>query len=129
MTTAPTQTSAASFSNTAAPWSQRNLNPGLAIIEELRLAKAQKRAAEVAEKQALSRFKSARAEGLLDEHFDDLAEEYCGKGVTITVGTHSRYAEKSYSDTLQQQMKAERDDGTAKPTVSEVIRVKLEDVS
>jgi len=128
MTTAPTQTSAANSLTTATPWSQRNLNPGATIIEELRLAKAQKRAADVAEKQALSRFKAARDEGLLDEHFDDLAEEYCGTGVTITVSTHSRYAEKSYSDTLQQQMKAERDDGTAKPTVSEVIRVKLEDV-
>ena len=110
-----------------APWSQRNLATGSAILEDLRKAKANLRVAQQAEKQAVAAFKDAVADGELTEFFDELAEMYCAPGITVTVTQSTRYSEKGYSDTLQQQMKAERENGIATATVSETVRVKLSD--
>lgn len=110
-----------------APWNQRNLATGSAILEDLRKAKANLRVAQQAEKQAVAAFKDAVADGELAEFFDDLAEMYCAPGITVTITQSTRYSEKGYSDTLQQQMKAERDNGIATATVSETVRVKLSD--
>ena len=96
-------------------------------MDDLRVAKANKRAADAAEKQALSAFKAAQAEGQLDEFFDELAEQFCAPGVTVTISSGERYGEKCYSASLQEAMKAEREDGTAKPTTYETFRVKLDD--
>ena len=114
--------------NTASPsgpWSQRNLATGSQILEDLRKAKANLKIAQQAEKQALQAFKDAKANGDLDEHFDDLAEQYCAPGIVVTITEGTRFSEKGYSTNLQVQMKAERDNGIAKPTKYETIRVKL----
>ena len=130
MTTAPSKSCNATSPNTAGdslPWSQRNLEIGSKVMDDLRIAKANKRAADAAEKQALSAFKAAQAEGQLDEFFDELAEQFCAPGLTVTIVNGERYGEKCYSARLQEAMKAEREDGTAKPTTYETFRVKLDD--
>ena len=111
----------------SAPWSGRSLDVGKQILEDLRIAKKNKRAADVAEKQAVSAFKYAIAEGLMHEHFDELAEEYCAPGLTVRITSGQRYSEKSYSEELQAAMKAERENGTAKASTYETVRVKLDD--
>ena len=108
-------------------WSQRNLEVGAKIMEDLRIAKANKRVADAAEKQAMAVVKHAKAEGLLDEFYDELAEEYCAPGIKFTVSTSTRYSEKSYSDSTQALLKNERDNGIAKPTTVEAYRVTLQD--
>ena len=130
MTTAPPVSSNETLLNTAGaslPWTQRNLEIGTKVMDDLRIAKANKRAADAAEKQALSAFKAAKAEGQLDEFFDDLAEQFCAPGLTVTITSSERYGEKCYSAGLQEAMQAERENGTAKPTTYEVFRVTLDD--
>ena len=95
-------------------------------MDDLRTAKANKKAADAAEKQAVATFKHALAEGLLQEYYDDLAGEYVAPGITVTITETVRFSEKCYSESLQTAMKEERDNGSAKPTISETIRVKLD---
>ena len=130
MTTAPSKNSKSISSTTATdslPWTQRNLEIGTKVMEDLRIAKANKRIADAAEKQAMAAFKAAKAEGQLEEFFDDLAEQFCAPGLTVTVSTGQRYGEKCYSAVLQEAMQAERENGTAKATSYEVFRVVLDD--
>ena len=96
-------------------------------MEDLRVAKANKRAADTAEKQALAAFKYAIEEKQMHEFFDELSEEYCAPGLTVRITSQQRYYDKSYSAELQAAMKAERENGTAKPTISDVYRVTLDD--
>ena len=110
-----------------APWSQRNLATGSAILEDLRKAKANLRVAQQAEKQAVAAFKDAVADGELAEFFNDLDETYCAPGITVTFIKSTRYSEKGYSDTLRKQMEAERENGIATATVVESMLVKLSD--
>jgi len=100
---------------------------GSKILEDLKKAKANLRVAQAAEKQAMQAFKDARADGQLDELFDDLAEQYCAPGILVTISQRHRFSDKSYSTKLQVQMKDERDSGIAEPTKYEAISVKLED--
>ena len=127
MTTSPTSKHSETGLTTVSPWTQRNLESGTKIMEDLRIAKANKKAADAAEKQAVSTFKYGLKEGLLNEYYDELAEEYTAPGITVTVAATVRFSEKCYSEALQNAMKEERDNGSAKPTVSETIRVKLND--
>ena len=127
MTTSPTPTCNENGLSTAGPWTQRNLELGEKILEDLKIAKANKRTADAAEKQAMATFKHAVAEGIMHSFFDDLSEEYTGSGISVTSCSTSRYSEKSYSEALQNAMKDERANGVAQPTVSESFRVKLTD--
>lgn len=112
---------------TAGPWTHRSLELGGKILEDLRVAKVNKRVADAAEKQAMATFKHAAAEGIMDGYFDDLSEEFAGPGISVTLSSTSRYSEKSYSEALQNAMKEERENGVAKPTVSDSYRVKIAD--
>ena len=130
MTTAQPLRSNETSLNTAGdslPWTQRNLKTGSKVMEKVLIGKANKRAADAFDKQAMAEFKAARDEGLLDEYFDELAEQFCAPGLTVTVTSSERYGEKCYSAGLQEAMQAERENGTAKPTTYEVFRVTLDD--
>ena len=108
-------------------WGQRNLKVGAKILDDLKTAKRNKRIADAAEKQAMAALKHARTEGLLDEFYDELSEEYIGPGIKITVASSTRYSEKGYSADTQAAMKHERDTGIAKPTQVETYRVTIDD--
>jgi len=127
MTTSPTPTCNENGLITVGPWTQQNLELGEKILDDLKIAKANKRTADAAEKQAMATFKHAVAEGIMNSFFDDLSEEYKGSGISVTTYATSRYSEKSYSEALQNAMKDERVNGVAQPTVSESFRVKLTD--
>ena len=128
MTTAPSKNSNATTSPTAtssAPWTGRNLDVSEDVVREYVAANASYKAAEARWKQAQSALKHAHAEGLLEGHFDDLAEVYEFEGVTFTKSSRTTWPLSGFSAELQALHKQEKDDGTAKPSVSEYLRAKF----
>ena len=112
-------------SNTAGPWSHRSIDVAQTLVNDYVLAKKNKATADTVFKQAESALKYARSEGLLDGHFDELAEVYEFPGVSFSVVRRETYPMSAYSAELQAMAKAEKEDGTAKPTVSEFLKAKI----
>ena len=79
MTTSPISECNENGSPTAGPWTHRSLELGGKILEDLRVAKVNKRVADAAEKQAMATFKHAAAEGIMDGYFNDLSEGLPGQ--------------------------------------------------
>ena len=130
MTTAPSKNSNATTSTTAissAPWTGRNLDVSEEVVREYIAANATYKAAEARWKQAQSALKHAHAEGLLEGHFDELAEVYEFEGVTFSKSSRTTWPISGFSDELQALHKKEKENGVAQPTVSEYLRAKFND--
>ena len=97
------------------------------VVREYTAANAAYKAAEARWKQAQSCLKHAHAEGLLEGHFDDLSETYEFNGVSFSKTTRTTWPISGFSAELQALHKQEKDDGTAKPSVSEYLRAKFAD--
>ena len=97
------------------------------MVREYVAANASYKAAEARWKQAQSALKDAHAEHLLDGHYDELAEWYEFDGVTFSKATRTTWPLSGFSAELQALHKQEKDDGTAKPSVSEYLRAKFSD--
>ena len=70
-------------------------------------------------KQAIADLEHARENGELDQTWNKRSKAYLMPGgLTIRQTSRTTYSAKSYSDTLQKLMEKEREDGTAKPTIS-----------
>lgn len=130
MTTAPSKNSNATTSPTAissAPWTGRNLDVSEDVVREYVAANASYKAAEARWKQAQSALKDAHADHLLDGHYDERAEVYEFDGVTFSKATRTSWPMSGFSAELQALHKKEKNDGTAKPSVSEYLRAKFSD--
>jgi putative NIF3 family GTP cyclohydrolase 1 type 2 len=113
-------------SNTAGPWSHRNIDVAQTLVNDYVAAKKNKATCDTLFKQAENALRYARSEGLLEDHFDELAEVYEFPGVTFSVVRRETYPMSAFSAELQAMVKAEKEDGTARPTVSEFLRAKVD---
>ena len=125
VTAEPVESCGLNTSNTAGPWSHRSIDVAQTLVNDYVLAKKNKATADTVFKQAENALKYARSEGLLDGHFDELAEVYEFPGVSFSVVRRETYPMSAYSAELQAMAKAEKEDGTAKPTVSEFLKAKI----
>lgn len=125
VTAEPVESCGLTTSNTAGPWSHRNIDVTRTLVNDYVAAKKNKATCDMLFKQAENALKYAHAEGLLDEHFDELAEVYQFPGVTFAVVRRETYPLSAYSAELQAMAKAEKENGTAKPTVSEFLKAKI----
>ena len=95
------------------------------VVREYVAANSAYKAAETRWKQAQSALNHAHAEGLLDGQFDELAKVYEFDGVSFTKTSRKAWPLSGFSAELQAQHKQEKDEGTAKPTISEYLRAKF----
>jgi len=130
MTTTHTETSKSLTSKSAfpaGPWTGRTLDQSETIVRQYAMAYERKRTAEAEFKQAEASLKHAHSEGLLEGHFDDLSETYEFKGVRFSKASRQSWPIKNFSEQLQTQYQQEKDNGVAKPNVSEYLRPKFLD--
>lgn len=125
MTAQPVENCGLNTSNAAGPWSHRNIDVTRTLVNDYLAAKKNKATCDMLFKQAESALRYAHAEGLLEDHFDELAEVYEFPGVTFSVVKRETYPMSAYSEELQAMAKAEKENGTAKPTVSEFLKAKI----
>jgi len=130
MTTIPTETSKTPGSSTAfpaGPWTGRTLDQSETIVRQYAAAYERKRTAEAEFKQAEASLKHAHSEGLLEGHYDDLSDTYEFKGVRFSKASRQSWPIGNFSEQLQTQYQQEKDNGVAKPNVSEYLRAKFHD--
>ena len=130
MTTAPTTNSNATSLITATdslPWQGRSLDISEDVVREYVAAHSAHKASEARWKQAQAALKHAHAEGLLEGHFNDLSETYEFSGVSFSQSSRTTWPISGFSEQLQSLHKQEKDDGTAKPTISKYLRAKIAD--
>ena len=87
------------------------------IANWIRLKKAAAEAA-LAFKAEDEWMEKARKGGLLDEYYDELSEEYDCPGVTWVRSETRRWSEKSYSQELQDSIKAFKDKNEAPVSIT-----------
>lgn len=130
MTTTPTEkckTPGSDIAIDSPPWKARTLDVSEDVVREYAAANAAYKAAESRWKQAQSTLKHAQAEGLLEGHYDDLSETYEFEGVSFSKSTRTTWPISGFSEELQALHKQEKENGIAKPTVSEFLRAKFSD--
>ena len=130
MTTVPTETSKTpglTIATDSAPWTGRSLDVSEDVVREYTAANSAYKAAEARWKQAQSALRHAHAEGLLDGHYDEQSKTYDFDGVLFSKATRTSWPISGFSEELQALHKQEKDDGTAKPNVSEYLRAKYTD--
>ena len=130
MTSIHTETSKTPGSSTAfpaGPWTGRTLDQSETIVRQYAAAYERKRTAEAEFKQAEASLKHAHSEGLLEGHYDDLSETYEFKGVRFSKASRQSWPIGNFSEQLQTQYQQEKDNGVAKPNVSEYLRAKFLD--
>jgi hypothetical protein len=130
MTTAPTENFKTHTSNSAfpaGPWTGRTLDQSETIVRQYAAAYERKRTAEAEFKQAEASLKHAHSEGLLEGHYDDLSETYEFKGVRFSKASRKSWPIGNFSEQLQTQYQQEKENGVAKPNVSEYLRAKFLD--
>ena len=111
----------------AGPWTGRTLDQSETIVRQYAAAYERKRTAEAEFKQAEASLKHAHSEGLLEGHYDDLSETYEFKGVRFSKASRQSWPIGNFSEQLQTQYQQEKDNGVAKPNVSEYLRAKFLD--
>jgi hypothetical protein len=111
----------------AGPWTGRTLDQSETIVRQYAMAYERKRTAEAEFKQAEASLKHAHSEGLLEGHYDDLSETYEFKGVRFSKASRKSWPIGNFSEQLQTQYQQEKDNGVAKPNVSEYLRAKFLD--
>ena len=111
----------------AGPWTGRTLDQSETIVRQYLTAYERKRTAEAEFKQAEASLKHAHSEGLLEGHYDDLSETYEFKGVRFSKASRQSWPIGNFSEQLQTQYQQEKDNGVAKPNVSEYLRAKFLD--
>ena len=127
MTTTHTETSKSLTSKSAfpaGPWTGRTLDQSETIVRQYAAAYERKRTAEAEFKQAEASLKHAHSEGLLEGHYDDLSETYEFESVRFKKTSRKSWPLKNFSKQLQAQYQQEKDDGTAKPNISESLAAK-----
>ena len=130
MTNDPTRSCKPNSSITATdslPWQGRSLDISEDVVREYVSANSAYKAADSRWKQAQAALKHAHAEGLLQGHFDDLSETYEFSGVSFSNSERTTWPISGFSEELQALHKQEKDDGTAKPTISQYLRAKFAD--
>jgi hypothetical protein len=130
MTSIHTESSKTPGLNTAfpaGPWTGRTLDQSETIVRQYAAAYERKRTAEAEFKQAEASLKHAHSEGLLEGHYDDLSETYEFKGVRFSKASRQSWPIGNFSEQLQTQYQQEKDNGVAKPNVSEYLRAKFHD--
>jgi hypothetical protein len=130
MTSIHTETSKTPGSSTAfpaGPWTGRTLDQSETIVRQYAAAYERKRTAEAEFKQAEASLKHAHSEGLLEGHYDDLSDTYEFKGVRFSKASRQSWPIGNFSEQLQTQYQQEKDNGVAKPNVSEYLRAKFHD--
>ena len=130
MTSIHTKTSSETTTSTAfpaGPWTGRTLDQSETIVRQYAAAYERKRTAEAEFKQAEASLKHAHSEGLLEGHYDDLSETYEFKGVRFSKASRQSWPIGNFSEQLQTQYQQEKDNGVAKPNVSEYLRAKFLD--
>jgi hypothetical protein len=111
----------------AGPWTGRTLDQSETIVRQYAAAYERKRTAEAEFKQAEASLKHAHSEGLLEGHYDDLSDTYEFKGVRFSKASRQSWPIGNFSEQLQTQYQQEKDNGVAKPNVSEYLRAKFLD--
>ena len=111
----------------AGPWTGRTLDQSETIVRQYAAAYERKRTAEAEFKQAEASLKHAHSEGLLEGHYDDLSETYEFKGVRFSKASRQSWPIGNFSEQLQTQYQQEKENGVAKPNVSEYLRAKFLD--
>jgi hypothetical protein len=131
MTSIHTETCKTPTSNSAfpaGPWTGRTLDQSETVVRQYAAAYERKRTAEAEFKQAEASLKDAHSEGLLEGHYDDLSETYEFKGVRFSKASRKSWPIGNFSEQLQTQFEQEKENGIAKPNVSEYLRAKFLDV-
>jgi hypothetical protein len=107
------------------PWKQRNLDTAKEVVRRWVAARNALNTAQAAFKQADAALRYGQAEGLLEERFDVMSEEYdfSDQGVVFTKQTRRSWAMDCYSDELQAAIKAEQE--IREPRVSESLRARF----
>ena len=111
----------------AGPWTGRTLDQSETIVRQYAAAYERKRTAEAEFKQAEASLKHAHSEGLLEGHYDDLSDTYEFKGVRFSKASRQSWPIGNFSEQLQTQYQQEKENGVAKPNVSEYLRAKFLD--
>jgi len=132
MTTTPTETSKMRGSSTAfpaGPWTGRTLDQSETVVNRWCAAHERKRTADAEFKQATADLNYAESQGLLKRHFNDLSNSYKFKkqGVIFSKASRQTWPIGNFSEQLQTQYQQEKDNGVAKPNVSEYLRAKFLD--
>jgi hypothetical protein len=132
MTSIHTKTSSEAISNSAfpaGPWTGRTLDQSETVVNRWCAAHERKRTADAEFKQADADLKYAESQGLLKRHFNDLSNSYKFKkqGVIFSKASRQSWPIGNFSEQLQTQYQQEKENGVAKPNVSEYLRPKFLD--